>query len=306
MRASRCRRSAPPCRPPRSAPATRSRSSTPPARPASRRASAARTRSSTGGAYQQRVPRDRRARRLLHDAAAVPHQRDQQPLPGARRGRRLRQRAALHGDALLAAGARVRRDAHLSARGDGQHAARAARRRERPRALGARSRSRPARRPRCTPRSPSASASSCATASARRRPTTSPASPATRSGPARWVARSTSSSSACVDGDERQVARRRAGRAGRARPPPVQHRDRLLRHARGDRSRLARRLVPHRRPRRARRRRLVSLRRSRQGRDPPPRREHLLASRSSRSCSSTPRSAPRRSSRSPRSWPRTR
>ena len=69
---------------------------------------------------------------------------------------------------------------------------------------------------------------------------------------------------------------RRGGRAGRARARAVGHQPRLLRHAGGECRGVAQRLVPHRRRVHRRRRRQLLLRRPHQGRDPPPRREHLV------------------------------
>ncbi len=97
-----------------------------------------------------------------------------------------------------------------------------------------------------------------------------------------------------------------AGRAGPARRRAVRLRHRLLRHAGEDRRGVAQPVVPHRRPRDPRRVRPVPLHRPHEGRDPPPRREHLLLSRSSRCCSAIPRSPPSRPFRPAPTSPRTR
>jgi hypothetical protein len=69
---------------------------------------------------------------------------------------------------------------------------------------------------------------------------------------------------------------RRGRRAARAHRPAVGDEPRLLQEPGGHRQGVAQRLVPHRRRLPGRRRRPVLLRRPHEGRNPPPRREHLL------------------------------
>ena len=143
-------------------------------------------------------------------------------------------------------------------------------------------------------------------ATARRRRTARSARAGAGSAPG-WMGRvRTGFDARVVDEHDAEVAARRAGRARAARRPPVRVRDRLLRHAGEDRRDLAQPLVPHRRPRRARRGRLV------RGSWTASRTRSAAAARTSRPsrsstrCSSTPPSRRSRSSRSRRSWPRTR
>ena len=113
----------------------------------------------------------------------------------------------------------------------------------------------------------------------------------------------------------RAAARRRArhpgpgGHARRADRAPLAAVDdqlRLQEHARGDRERVAQRLVPHGRPVRAGRGRQLLLPRPDEGRDPPARREHLVVrgrggGRSAIRSSRTWRRSPSRT----RAWTRT-
>ena len=83
-------------------------------------------------------------------------------------------------------------------------------------------------------------------------------------------------------------------------------RDRLLRHAREDGRGLAEPLVPHRRSRRPRARRLLQVRRPAEGRDPPARRERLLVRGRAGAAEPSRDRHRRRLSRCARSSPRTR
>ena len=96
------------------------------------------------------------------------------------------------------------------------------------------------------------------------------------SAPARWARSCDGFEARVVDDADNRAARRRAGRARAARRRAVRLRDRLFRHAREDGRGVAQSVVPHRRSRRARRRRVFPLHRPHEGRDPPPRREHLV------------------------------
>jgi crotonobetaine/carnitine-CoA ligase len=97
-------------------------------------------------------------------------------------------------------------------------------------------------------------------------------------------------------------------RADRAHRPALVDDDRLLRHAGGDRQGLAQRLVPHRRCVPARCGRQLLLRRPREGRDPPPRREHLVVrggatrSRPIPTCRRSVRFRPQRAARTTCWW----
>ena len=228
------------------------------------------------GAQQRTRPRRRRRRRARHDAAALPHQRPEHDRAGARERRRGGVRGALLGVALLAAGRRSARDRRLPARRDGADAARAAREhgraraprphRPRPRRSGRRRRARSRRAP----------AFACSRATARPRPTSSSPPTAPRRPTERWAASSlalrrassTSTTPSCCPASPASWSLRAS--------EPCVVRDRLFRQARADRAGVAQRLVPHRRPRRPRGRRAPALRRPAEGRDPPPRREHLV------------------------------
>ena len=130
----------------------------------------------------------------------------------------------------------------------------------------------------------SASASRCSTATARPRRISSsahrPRPAARRDGPGRRWLRG-------ARGRRRRTMSCRDGEAGelvlRA-DEPFAFATRLFRHAGEDGRGVAQSLVPHRRSRGARRRRLFPLHRPAEGRDPPARREHLVLSRSSRCC----------------------
>ena len=227
------------------------------------------------GRAQRRCPRRRRRRRALHDAAAVPHQRPQHLRPGVARRRAGRVRGALLGVGVLADDARARGERRLPARRDGADPARAA---------GERRRARASRPDRPRPRRSGERGGGVSRAHRRRadRRLRLDRDQLRHRQRARSLARRRDGlAQAGLRGARRRRRRRRARarrgrRAAAARRRAARFLARLLRPARGDRRGLARRLVPHRRPRRPRRRRLLPLRRPDQGRDPPPRREHLV------------------------------
>ena len=216
-------------------------------------------------------------------------------------------RAALLGLGLLAGDARQRRDRGLPARRDGADPAGAARRRRR------------ARRTACA----SASAPACrrrqaqAFMRAHRRPPARRlrldrdqlrhrhARPIRRArGVMGWLR--PGFEARVVDEDDVELPPGEAGRAAAARRRALRLRERLLRHAREDRRGLAQPLVPHRRPRGARGRRRLPLRRPHQGRDPPARREHLVLRGRAGAAEPSGRGRRARSIRCAPSWPRTR
>jgi crotonobetaine/carnitine-CoA ligase len=91
------------------------------------RACSARTRSCTGGACTAPTSSASAPTTSLHDAAALPHQRDQHLRAGVARRLPRRLRAARLGVGVLADDARARGDRRLPARRDGADSARAAR-----------------------------------------------------------------------------------------------------------------------------------------------------------------------------------
>ncbi len=216
-----------------------------------------------------------RGRRALHDFAPLSHQCAQHLLSGAaqRCGGGLRE--AVLGLGLFSVAGRTQGDHHVSARrdgadpavappvGGGAHARRARRARARrartvsPHVRGAH-RHRPARRlgldrDELRPRHDGGAAEARADGAGL---------PGLRS--ARRRRR------------RQRRARGRAGRAHRAGRCALRLRHRIFRGSAKDRRSLAKPVVPHRRPRGPRGRRLLPFHRSPQGRDPPPWREHLL------------------------------
>ena len=260
------------------------------------------------GVQQRRGARRRRRRRALHDAAAVPHQRAQH----LRAGRRSTGAEVVFEPRFSASGfwpaMRAReRDRRLPARRDGADPARAARRR----AASATHRVRIGLGPGVPASAGGGVPRAHRRAAARRlrldrdqlrhrhaRPT--------RRAPACMGWLRPGFEARVVDADDVELPRRRGRRAAAARRRAVRLRERLLRHARGDRRGLAQPLVPHRRPRGARGRRRLPLRRPHQGRDPPPRREHLVVRGRAGAAEPSRRSPRSRSTRCARSWPRTR
>ncbi len=227
-----------------------------------------------GRLYRAAAQRPRR-RRAAHAAATVPHQRAQLLLPGVAAWRLASGRKPLLGLQFLDGACRVRRHRDLSARRHGAHAAVASAGRGGARPL------RPCR------------------ARARRSGTVSwRIHRAHRRRPARRLRLDREQRGHRVDGDDPTIgpdrpadgglrgpcgrrerqrdAGRNARRARAARARAVCHGDRLFRHAGQDRRGLAQPLAPYRRPGDARRRRLLSLHRSHEGRHPSARREHLL------------------------------
>ena len=93
---------------------------------------------------------------------------------------------------------------------------------------------------------------------------------------ARWAACVDGFEARVVDEDDDELPDGEAGELVLRADEPFAFAHRLFRHAREDRRGLAQLLVPHRRPRGARDRRLVPFPRPAEGRDPPARREHLL------------------------------
>ena len=227
------------------------------------------------GRAQRRDPRRRRRRRALHDAAALSHQRPQHLRPGLARRRPRRLRAALLGLGLLADDALAPGQRRLPARRDGADPAR-------PAAFGGGAVAPRPHRPRpgrAGERRGGVPRAHRRAAARRLRLDRDQLRHRQRAGPV--APRLHGLAAAGLRGLRRRCAGRgaaagRSGRAAAARRRAVRLRQRLLRQARGDRRRLAQPLVPHRRPGGARGRRRLPLRRPPQGRDPPPRREHLV------------------------------
>ena len=227
-----------------------------------------------GAQHRRDARRALERRRALHVPAALPHERAQRVHPGAQPRRGVRRRRALLGLALLGPRARRRRDGDLPARRDGldpledrQRAGREAA----PRARGARpgDADRAARAvPRALRRAPARRLRHDRDERRDRRARRAAA-------PGHDGARDAGLPGQGRRRERRGGARRHRGRARDARRRRVRVRDRLLAHARADGRELAQPLVPLGRPRRARPRRQLPLPRPPQGRDPPPRREHL-------------------------------
>ena len=215
-------------------------------------------------------------------------------------------RAALLGLGLLAGDARLRRDGGLPARRDGADPAGAARRRRASARTACASGSAPACRPRPARRS-------CERTGVRLLEgygstetnfviATAPDSP--RGGVMGWLR--PGFEARVADEDDAELPAGEAGELLLRADEPYRLRERLLQHAREDRRGLAQPVVPHRRPRGARGRRRLPLRRPHQGRDPPARREHLLLRGRAGAAEPSRRGRRARSTRCAPSWPRTR